>query len=102
MTSYYLWYASASHKRDRFFVGSETLKVKCGSPTCPGGHAIDKPTWTYVKDETTIFDGVDAYQQALKAKAFCQFCGYTNLQIEPIDEEGKVVETKETEPVMVN
>jgi hypothetical protein len=91
-TSYILWYSSATHKKDRFFVGSETVKVNCGSPTCQG-HAVEKPSWTYAKDEATIFDGDDAYQQVLKAKFYCMSCGYKDLQIEPIDEPGqKLVE----------
>lgn len=85
-TSYYIWYTSSSHKKDRFFVGMTT--VKCESPTCPGQHP--KPSWAEVKDEATIFDD---YTQAVKAKLMCMAFGYKGLQIEPIDENPKTVET---------
>ena len=85
MTSYFLWYHSKSHKRDRFFVGSQTLVF-------PGKPHIQKPTWDYDKTNATIFD---TYEDAMKAKLFAMSSGYRNLIIEPIDETPATLPSKQ-------
>jgi hypothetical protein len=72
--SYLVWYHSNSHKKDRFFTGVEKMATPIG--------VFDKPAWSYSKDESQIFDSL---AEAQSAKAYCEKCQYTNIQIEPID-----------------
>lgn len=83
--SYILWYNSKSHGAKsvppvdsvtRYFVGVQ--KVSCMTH---GFHL--KPTWDYDKANATILDGGDGQ----KTKAFCESGGYTDLILEPIDEQ---------------
>lgn len=102
MTSYFLWYNSASHKKTRFFVGSEGVPVPVQTPLGVVQIKAMKPTWTDEKDGATIFDDNEngtAYAQGVKAKSWCESCGYTGLVLEPIDEQklpSKQIEQKVT------
>jgi len=87
--SYILWYSSASHGKDRFFVGSEQIKVPCAEH---GFHEVPKPTWTYAKEEATILTGDQEAQQAFM---FATASGYKGLKLEPIDETPQLAKPKE-------
>jgi hypothetical protein len=89
MTSYFLWYNSMSHKKTRYFVGSEEVPIEVKTPVGTLQGKAYKPSWTYDKEGMTIFDDNEngsAYQQGIKAKLWCQSCGYKGLVLEPIDE----------------
>ncbi len=82
MTSYILYYNSQSHKKTRYFVGSETVNIPCQFH--PKGHDVQKPSWTYDKEGATIFDSKG---EGEKAKQYAEHCGYKDLVLEPIDEQ---------------
>lgn len=98
MTSYILHYNSKSHGAKavppvpfitRYFVGS--IQVPC---IVHGYH--DKPSWDYEKENSTILDGKE---QAQGAKAFATACGYTDLQLSPLDEDAPKIKTDKDLPV---
>lgn len=83
--SYILWYNSKSHgaKADppqpfltRYFVGFEQ------TPCLVHGYHL-KPSWSYDKGGATVLDGPEGPQ----TKEMAEICGYTDLVLEPIDEQ---------------
>lgn len=101
MTSYFLWYNSSSHKKTRYFVGSESLPLEVQTPKGVMKGTAYKPAWTDEKEGATLFDdnGKDSgYAQGMRAKNWCEVCGYKDLVLEPIDEQ-KLPSKKITEKV---
>jgi hypothetical protein len=83
MKLYFMWYNSASHKRSRFYTGTELIKMS--QQVAPGIIATaqgEKPTWSYDKQDAHV----DVLEEMTKAKEFANLCGYEGLVLEPIDE----------------